>query len=66
MVNLKKSCKTCKKSVYVGGKMKRCEAFTDYIYFWKKYNDCFAWTDDNNWEEKLNEQVRIYGKQLAC
>jgi len=56
---MKKSCVTCKKSVCVNGKIK-CKVLTDYEYFWKKYDDCFAWTNDKDWEKKFEEQIEAY------
>ena len=57
---MEKSCMTCKKSVRVNGKITKCKALTDCNYFWNKHNDCFAWTDDENWEKKFKEQIEAY------
>jgi len=49
----------------VPNKVEKCKVLKDHTYFWEKYNNCFAWTDDNDWEEKVNDLVRIYSEYLT-
>lgn len=47
-------CETCQKKTVSGHK---CKVLKEMI---GKDNDCWAWTDDPEWEEKVKDKVKYY------
>jgi len=50
---MKKTCANCERS-YKGGKGNRCRVFSPMP------ENCWAWTDDPNWDKKVKEAVERY------
>jgi len=58
-------CNTCEKTVVnKNGKYEKCKVLSEMIGLKK---DCFAWTNDPRWEEKVNQAVKEYalGKHVS-
>jgi len=66
---MEKTCETCCKAKRnQAGKMTSCQAFNDYKFILKRFKECFAYTDDIKWLEKLNietEKYRRWYKQYS-
>jgi hypothetical protein len=57
----KKSCNNCKKAVKsMGSGYIRCYVLKNAKYSWDKYGECWAWTNDKYWREKILIEVIIY------
>ena len=48
-----KNCNNCEKR-FKTGKEEGCQVFKE------KIENCWAWTDDEKWEEKVKQEVRDY------
>ena len=48
-----KTCNTCKKKM----SMNQCKVLTDMI---GEKRDCWAWTDDPDWENKVRQATKNY------
>ena len=48
-----KNCDNCERR-FKDGRLKGCHVFTE------KPDNCWAWTDDPDWLEKVNEAVNNY------
>ena len=64
---LRKICKKCYiKRVIVSNRCKTCQRFNKKIgecmAMIELINDCWAWTDDKNWEKKVKQAVDGYKK----
>lgn len=49
-----KTCKTCTKKFLSGG---ACKVLTEMI---GKKQECWAWSDDPDWEKKVKKAVQEY------
>jgi hypothetical protein len=52
--NLNKNCDTCTKKTPAG---KRCRVLKEMI---GKNEECWAWSDDPDWEKKVKKAVQEY------
>jgi len=56
---MRRSCETCERRVKAPGKAIKCKVFKS------KPSECWAWTDDPAWEEKVNQAVAEYTGRKA-
>lgn len=64
---LRKICKKCYiKRVIVSNRCKTCQRYDKRsdkcMVMIKPFEDCWAWTDDKNWEKKVHKDVIKYTK----
>ncbi len=50
-------CSTCAKRFKRGGKNRGCRVLAEQIGLTR---DCFAWTDDEKWQEKIQRALIAY------